>query len=221
MNLVKKIFGSGNDTFIGTKGADILYGGDGSDDLRGGKGDDQIYGQSGSDVLLGDLDFDRIWGGDGTDSIRTASPEYDIARGGDGSDKIVALNDLVYGGLGRDALIVHLFTSSLPVTAPSLTTLNGGEDLDLFTVAARPDGFADTVVITDFAKGESLLLLADGGSAPGSLSVSTDAAGHVVAVVTGTPAVTQELYNADLVLTFNGSEHDQVILRGVGDWLHF
>jgi Ca2+-binding RTX toxin-like protein len=221
MDLVKKIFGSGSDTFIGTAGADILYGGDGGDNLRGGKGDDQIYGQGGGDVLSGDLGFDRIWGGDGSDSIRTTSPEYDIARGGAGNDKIVALNDLVFGGLGRDALIANVFSAGARITEPSLTTLNGGEDLDLFTVATRPTGFSDTIVITDFAKGESLLLLAEGGLAPGSLSISTSMDGHAVALVAGSPAVTQALQGTDLVLSFNGSDHDQVILRGVGDWLHF
>jgi Ca2+-binding RTX toxin-like protein len=54
--------GAGNDTIIGSYGADVLIGGDGNDTLIGGRGDDVLIGGAGNDTF--------VWNpGDGSDTV--------------------------------------------------------------------------------------------------------------------------------------------------------
>ena len=98
--------GSGNDTFTGTSGADIidgnnsnnpnasdtdvlsglggndiLYGRGGNDTLDGGTGDDQLVGGDGNDVYVVDSAGDTVTesAGQGTDEIRTGLSSYSLA----------------------------------------------------------------------------------------------------------------------------------------------
>ena len=70
---------SGNDTFHGSSGIDVL---------RGLGGNDTLYGGDGSDVLFGDAGDDALYGGEGDD----------ILIGGEGED-------VLHGGTGRDTFM--------------------------------------------------------------------------------------------------------------------
>lgn len=61
--------GNGDDTIVGTPGADLLTGGDGNDTLSGEAGDDRLVGDRGGDTMNGgDGDDTTVWNnGDGSD----------------------------------------------------------------------------------------------------------------------------------------------------------
>ena len=88
--------GAGNDSILGSPGADRIYGGDGDDTINGAAGRDRIDGQAGADVLIGGKNNDSISGASGNDSI----------YGGDGDDMLAGNkgNDRVEGGKGYDWL---------------------------------------------------------------------------------------------------------------------
>jgi len=67
--------GSGNDSIIGSKAADLISSGDGNDTILGGKGNDTLVGGLGADLLVG---------GSGTNRYEAADGVMDIldARGG-------------------------------------------------------------------------------------------------------------------------------------------
>ncbi len=95
---------TGGDTVVlgGTPGDDILIAGDSDDDT--------VYGDAGNDRLDGGYGNDNVFGGSGDDII-TDIGGSDTLRGEDGNDVIQAgnstlgLNNLVFGGAGKDFII--------------------------------------------------------------------------------------------------------------------
>ncbi|POF39057.1 heme peroxidase [Pseudomonas laurylsulfativorans] len=95
---------TGSDTVVlgGTAGDDILIAGDSDDDT--------VYGDAGNDRLDGGYGNDNVFGGAGDDII-TDIGGSDTLRGEDGNDVIQAgnstlgLNNLVFGGAGKDFII--------------------------------------------------------------------------------------------------------------------
>ncbi len=80
---------SGNDTLIGTVGADQIYGREGNDTLNGKAGVNVIYGGDGSDTIITGKGRDLVFGGDGNDLVNVIgnySGTYFV--GGYGGDTI-------------------------------------------------------------------------------------------------------------------------------------
>lgn len=98
--------GAGDDTASGGGGADQLIGEGGDDSLDGGADADTLDGGSGSDALEGGTGDDSLSGGAGTDTL-TGGAGADTLSGGGGADtfELVADEDLVSGGVGRDRVI--------------------------------------------------------------------------------------------------------------------
>lgn len=69
---------SGNDTFNGSSGVDVLRAYAGNDTLNGNAGNDSLSGEAGNDTLKGGAGNDSLQGGAG--------------------------NDVLYGGMGKDVL---------------------------------------------------------------------------------------------------------------------
>ncbi|NGZ05688.1 MAG: calcium-binding protein [Magnetococcales bacterium] len=81
------MLGVGADTFIGTAGADNIWG-DMHDDILAGKaGNDRIYGQHHDDYIFGNEGEDLLDGGDGLD-VMNGQAGSDIMMGGDGNDAL-------------------------------------------------------------------------------------------------------------------------------------
>jgi Ca2+-binding RTX toxin-like protein len=77
--------GTGNDTLVGTQGAQRLYGEAGNDYLSGWPGDDRLFGGQGNDFLLGDQGDDDLYGGDNDDTLVGGTGD-DLITGGPGTD---------------------------------------------------------------------------------------------------------------------------------------
>jgi hypothetical protein len=118
-----RVLGSGNDTFVGSAGADLIIGGQGNDDLSGlgganvlcggqgnnvlasGAGNDAIDGGTGNDIVSAGAGDDRVLGGAGNDSLSGGDGD-DSLDGGQGNDVLAAGSgdDTVIGGEGNDSL---------------------------------------------------------------------------------------------------------------------
>ena len=72
--------GTGNDTFLGGTGGDLLVGGMGNNYLDGRGGGDMLFGGAGTNVMFGDDGIDSLYGGSGTNYM----------FGGNGNDYLYA-----------------------------------------------------------------------------------------------------------------------------------
>ncbi|MBJ7328403.1 MAG: hypothetical protein JHC95_00810 [Solirubrobacteraceae bacterium] len=130
---VRSVFfgGGGNDTLIGSSGADDLYGDAGNDTITGGEGRDWMIGGADSDLVkyddrpsyvpvtvildgsandgaAGEGDFvqsENVYGGSGNDRL-TGDGAANVLYGGDGNDAITGLGGTDYhaGGTGNDTI---------------------------------------------------------------------------------------------------------------------
>ena len=104
---------SGTDSYTGTAGGDLIYGGattnasgTGNDTINAGAGDDQVYAGDGNDL---------VHGGDGDDTIgsfATSRAGNDYLYGDAGNDTVIGGtgDDHIYGGTGDDVLSGDLGT---------------------------------------------------------------------------------------------------------------
>jgi Ca2+-binding RTX toxin-like protein len=76
---------SGANFVFGTASSDHMDGGLGSDLLNGGAGSDVLIGGRGDDTLVGGADADRLFGGEGAD-VLTGGTGSDTMTGGNGPD---------------------------------------------------------------------------------------------------------------------------------------
>jgi len=95
----------GDDTLVGTNGADVICGLGGDDFIDGRSGDDTILGGTGDDRLYGRVSNDIIRGGLGNDLI-LGHRNDDMIYGGLGDDRVYGAggNDTIEGGPGDDRL---------------------------------------------------------------------------------------------------------------------
>lgn len=123
-----------NDRIVGTKGADVIFGGGGRDRIRALDGDDLVCGEDGDDVLSAGPGLDEVFGGDGDD----------VLKGDDGDDLLIGGRDadVLSGGRGNDEIDGGTGDDRLRGSG-GLDTLVGGAGLD------RLDGGADADVCED------------------------------------------------------------------------
>ncbi|MEM7794063.1 MAG: hypothetical protein AAF579_06360 [Cyanobacteria bacterium P01_C01_bin.118] len=73
----------GDDTIVGSRISDWIYGGDDNDTLLGNVGDDKLYGEDGDDILRGGVGNDLLVG---YNIWYESTDDIDILEGGPGSD---------------------------------------------------------------------------------------------------------------------------------------
>lgn len=166
------IGGSGKDTMIGNKYANVL---------NGGKGDDTIKGNGGNDKLIGGSGYDSLDGGTGIDtadySSSTSAVEVTLkgaswanVKNANGTilDRVINIENLT-GGSGDDVFVGDSFANKLSGKAGS-DYLDGGAGNDILSGGAGNDFFVFGAVslaklgldlVLDFAKGDKFVLLAD------------------------------------------------------------
>jgi Ca2+-binding RTX toxin-like protein len=142
-------------TASGGSGNDTLTGGPSADTLLGGSGDDTINGGGGLDVVQGD---------DGDDTVDIRDNTADVARGGDGSDLVIADGadlDVIDGfeTVDRPAVVVPppvvnpnpnpVDTTTLPVAIKggTLKVANGVASIALTCPANSPGKCTGTLEI--------------------------------------------------------------------------
>jgi hypothetical protein len=129
-------------------GATVLIGGSAADTITGGGGADSLVGGAGNDTITSGAGNDTISGGDGDDRL--------VLNGATGSNR-------ADGGAGNDTII----SSSLA----SNDTLTGGAGTDYFHLE---DSTGDEdEVITDFVKGEDVIVLKTAAAENNSLDVTS------------------------------------------------
>jgi len=126
---------------LGTEGFDFLVGTAGNDTAIALAGNDQMQGYGGDDLLMGNQGNDLIEGGDGQDVIY-GGQDADSLKGGAG-------NDWLLGDRGDDWLAGEL----------GADILTGGSGQDQFVLSKIINDQPDQ--ITDFTKGEDLIVLPD------------------------------------------------------------
>ncbi len=173
---IHNLYGSGgNDTLIGTGGANSIGGSFGEDSIEGLGGDDWIEGAQGADTIYGGDGDDWIQGdgasadpGDGNDWIDGGAGNdtilggggddwieggdgYDSLSGGDGDDWIDGgyESDTIDGGYGIDTIYGSYGADEL----------TGGDGADVFLYSSTDDSNGDYGfdTITDFTSGTDKL----------------------------------------------------------------
>lgn len=100
------VYSTGNDTYIGGSGIDLLYYGSEVDDIIvdiNNKGPQQVNALTGFDIIVG---FENLTSGDGNDSLRGDSGDNIlISIGGDDTLNGEAGNDILGPGDGRSVVI--------------------------------------------------------------------------------------------------------------------
>jgi Ca2+-binding RTX toxin-like protein len=165
--------GKGDDTIVGTTGADVINGGNGNDNLNGGVGDDSITGGNGNDFVVGGLGHDTAALDNGDDTFRWDPGEgSDDVNGGNGNDA------LLFNGAGADETMSLSAVGSRAVFLrnPGNVTMNldAVEQLDLHTL-----GGADSLTVNDLTgtsmrlANVDLSLSGDGGASDGRADLVT------------------------------------------------
>lgn len=145
---------NGNDTIIGSAGADTLIGYDGNDVINGGAGNDRIFGARGNDTIDGGAGLDGVgYAGNlaGYSLTRTAAGVKVVdASGVEGTDMLVGVERVYFA----DTAV------ALDVDASS----NGGKAYRLYQAAfdRTPDAAGVGFWMSALDKGMSLLAIAQG-----------------------------------------------------------
>ncbi|MEZ5715357.1 MAG: Hint domain-containing protein, partial [Paracoccaceae bacterium] len=178
--------GTGNDSVIGSDGAEHIIGNYGDDTILGGGGNDTIFsgfdddsveGGAGDDVLWTSSGADTVEGGTGNDQIDLgpADGEADvmILSDGDGNDVVSSFEAPIDNGdgtfTGQDRLDVTGLTdaSGNPVSAEDVTVTDTNGDGSGDAILTFPDGTSVTLIGVDVGEVSSIdQLVAMGIPAP-------------------------------------------------------
>lgn len=167
-----EIFGGSTRSLIrGKQGGDTIHAGGRADTVFAGFGNDASYGQGGNDRLFGHKGNDRQFGGTGSDIIKGGNGK-DLLNGGRG-------DDFLTGGLHRDRFVFQLGGGDDRITdfQDDIDVIALNSDLSLFGMSpeAIVQTFAavsgDDIVFT-FFRGDTLTL--DGAATLGLEALADD-----------------------------------------------
>jgi Ca2+-binding RTX toxin-like protein len=187
--------GDGNDTILGSNGADLLLGGDGNDFIDGQQGDDVALLGAGNDVFQWDP-------GDGSDTVEGQDGVDTLLFNGSGGAEIFEVS-----ANGERAL----FTRNL---GNIVMDLNDVERIDVNAL-----GGADNIVVGDLSGTdvtEVNIDLGGGDGAADTVTVNATNGGDVV-LVTGDNGGVSVLGLAATVNILNFDANDRLIINGLGD----
>jgi hypothetical protein len=108
--------GTGNDTFVGSRGRDVVNGGPGADTLESGTGPDQVSGGDGNDLVKAGVErdppeLDVYGGGAGFDTLDYSQRIVGIfaavigSTGGEDGDDGISGFEKILGGSGNDSIL--------------------------------------------------------------------------------------------------------------------
>ena len=225
--------GTGNDTLLGSNGADVILGGDGNDFVDGQQGNDTALMGAGNDVFQWDPGDgnDVVEGQDGSDRMdfngANTNERMEVSANGgrvrftrDIANIVMDLNDVEAINArtlgGADTVTVDdLSGTDVTSVDPNLAANGGGDDLAADNVIVNATNGDDVAIVSGNAASTSVLGLAarvtTTGAIAGSDRVTVNALdGDDVVDASGLAAT-------GALLTANGGEGDDVLLGGAGD----
>lgn len=135
-----------NDSVIGSRRDDRLFGFDGNDTLKGGIGLDALFGGSGNDRLFGGDDADTLVGGAGADRL------YGEA-GGD-TFRFLATSDSTVEKAGRDTIYSFDAAEGDKIDLSQIDAIVGNDSPDdAFTLTNRFHDVAGELIVKAFHGG--------------------------------------------------------------------
>ena len=226
--------GTGNDTILGSRGADMLLGGDGNDFIDGQQGDDVALLGDGDDVFQWDPGDgnDTIEGQDGTDKMlfngANIAENIDISANGgrvrffrDVANITMDLNDVERIDFdargGADNIVIG------DLSGTDLVSVN----LDLAGVesSGTADGATDTVTLAGTNGADTIAIVGSAGNVTVSglpaivnIKAADPADGLTVNALGGNDTVDASGLAAGVVnLTLNGGLGNDVLIGGAGN----
>jgi Ca2+-binding RTX toxin-like protein len=216
--------GAGNDSLLGTNGADVLLGGDGNDFVDGQQGNDTALLGAGNDTFQWDPGdgSDVIEGQDGTDAMTfngaNISENFDVSANGgrvrffrDIAAITMDLNDVETVAVralgGTDRVTVNDLSGTDVVNVSAALAATAGGD----------DAAADNVVVNG-TNGSDIVSVV--GSGPNAQVTGLAARVAVSGAVAGSDRVTVNALDGDDVVDASGLAADSALLTadgGVGD----
>jgi Ca2+-binding RTX toxin-like protein len=225
--------GAGNDTLLGSNGADVLLGGDGNDFVDGQQGDDVGFLGAGNDTFQWDPGdgSDTVEGQDGTDAMTfngsNIAERMDVTANGnrvrftrDVASIVMDLNDvesIVAKTLGGtdDVTVNDLSGTDVTSVAADLAATGGGDDGAADNVIVNATSDDDAVTISSVGSNVQVAGLTPfvsvSGAIPGSDRVT-------VRGLAGDDVLDASALAANsALLTEDGGDGDDVLLGGAGD----
>lgn len=212
--------GAGNDTLLGSNGADVLIGGDNGDTIDGNQGNDVILMGAGndtfnwdpgdgSDVVEGQADFDTavINGSNGSEI-------FEISANGARTRLTRNLGNIVFDFDDIQRIDVHLSGSTDTLTVNDLTGTDVLEvNANLAAIGGGIDGAADNIII--FATNLADVVLVSGTSSSTSV-LGLAATVNILSAENAFDRLTINLLGGDDALDASGLASTAIALTGDG-----
>ena len=227
--------GAGNDTIIGSQGADLLLGGDGNDTVTGGRGNDMALLGNGNDTFIwnpGD-GSDTVEGQAGTDTLvfngANVNENIDISANGgrvrlarDVGNVVMDLNGVEHIQLntlgGADTITVNDLTGT-DVTQVAI-------DLAAPAGSGQGDGQPDTVIVNGTAGDDQIKVVSSGSSVlvnglSAQMTITGAEPGNDSLVINGLAGNdtidASRLRAGQIDLTLNGGDGNDTIIGSAGN----
>ncbi len=225
--------GAGNDSILGSQGADTLIGGDGNDFIDGNQGSDTILMGAGNDVFEWDPGdgSDTVDGGGGNDKMMffgsNAAENFDFSANGSHVRLTRDVGGITMDLVGLESIELRTLGGADNVNVNDLT----GTDLTHLELALRGpdggvDGAADSITINGSQNADNIAI----GGDVGGLSVSGLAA--AITIFDADPTLdhltlngqggndtlnAQSLRAGSIGFTLNGGDGDDTLIGSDGD----
>lgn len=201
---------AGNDSILGTAGADVIVAGAGNDNINGLGGNDRICGDAGNDSINGSTGDDFVLGGSGSDRI-SGSDGADTLVGNPGGGSNDDAGDTISGGPGNDFLDGWFGNDSLR-GGPGNDQLRGEAGTDSITYSDAPSAVTVSLVsntATGGAGSDSIVAVENVIASPFSDRVTGSAGANTVNAGSGNDTVDGQAGNDRL-----SGESGNDLLRG-------
>ena len=192
----------GKNILLGQTGNDTLIGGSTRDDLDGGEGNNKLFGNEGGNVFVAGFGDDVAYGGSGVDLFSLGNGNNTV-YGNEGANRVnTGLgDDLIYGGSGDDVVIAGDGNNTIYAN-DGLNRITTGKGNDVVYTGSGND-------IVSTGAGDDLIYAGDGNN-----TISAGIGNDTVYVGKGVNKFTLDAGIGST--TIFGFDADDLIVRGSG-----